>query len=119
MMKKIWKLIYDVKYTQKKKVIRILCFKFKFSNKTPMKFMPYIPNITHIGKCSYSGQDIYITNKEETIIGSFTSIGTGVSLGCGRHPINFLSTSPTYMLIIWDIKKRWHLTMNMLNIALL
>ena len=94
MMKKIWKLIYDVKYTQKKKVIRILCFKFKFSNKTPMKFMPYIPNITHIGKCSYSGQDIYITNKEETIIGSFTSIGTGVSLGCGRHPINFLSTSP-------------------------
>ena len=92
-MKKFLKLFFYIKQTENKKIIRILFFKFSFHNNTS-NFTPYIPDIPNIGKCSYSGRDIYITNKQNTIIGNFTSIGVGVSLGCGRHPLNFLSTSP-------------------------
>ena len=76
----------SIKGNIKKK--RILCF----TKKT--RLFPFVPEIKHIGKCTYSGADIYIPNKENTVIGSFTSIGTGVSIGCGTHPIEYLSSSP-------------------------
>ena len=56
------------------------------------------PNITHLGRCTYSYSDISVANPEETVIGSFVSIGKGVCVGQGNHPQNYLSTSPyTYL----------------------
>ena len=54
----------------------------------------YKPQISHIGKCSYSFSDLYVANPQQTVIGSFVSIGKGVVIGHGTHPQNYLSTSP-------------------------
>ncbi len=51
------------------------------------------PNIPNVGKYTYCASQPVIWNKR-TIIGSFVSIGSGVRLGNGNHPLNFLSTSP-------------------------
>ena len=60
----------------------------------------FAPNIEHIGKQSYSSPDLYIANPRETEIGSFVSIGTGVRIGHGTHPFNYLTTSP-YLYLDW------------------
>jgi len=54
----------------------------------------FIPSISHIGKQSYSGNDLYVANPKETVIGAFTSIGNRVRIGHGTHPLNYLSSSP-------------------------
>lgn len=52
-------------------------------------------------KVSYTsiGSYTYIANATEiskTIIGKFCSIGSEVKIGTGKHPINFISTSPVF-----------------------
>ena len=54
----------------------------------------FIPSIKHIGKQSYSSPDLYIANPEQTTIGAFVSIGNGVRIGHGAHPLGYLSSSP-------------------------
>ncbi len=58
----------------------------------------FVPKIKHVGKQTYSAPDLYVANPEETVIGSFTSIGNGVRLGHGTHPQSYLSTSPYFYL---------------------
>ena len=79
---------YKVSIKRNNKKIRILFFTKK------VRLFPFVPEIKHVGKCTYSAADVYIPNKEETVIGSFTSIGKGVSIGCGTHPTGYLSSSP-------------------------
>lgn len=54
----------------------------------------FVPKIDHIGKQSYSAPDLYVANPKQTVIGSFTSIGSRVRIGHGTHPQDYLSTSP-------------------------
>ena len=54
----------------------------------------FVPNIKHIGRCSYSNEDSCIYDPNKTIIGSFVSIGHNVRIGHGNHPTNYLSSSP-------------------------
>lgn len=54
----------------------------------------FVPNILHVGKYTYSAQDLYVANPEKTKIGSFCSIGCMVRIGHGTHPLNYLSSSP-------------------------
>ena len=54
----------------------------------------YRPQLHHLGEWTYSAPDLYIANPKETVIGSFVSIGTGVRIGNGTHPLNYLTTSP-------------------------
>ena len=90
---KIFRLFYSRKYKNGNKITRILFFKFVSKNVTPPIYKPFIPNIPYIGRCSYSGKNIYIANKD-TKIGNFCSIGERCILGHGEHPINYLTTSP-------------------------
>lgn len=46
-----------------------------------------------IDKHSFCGYDCTIMN---TTIGKYTSIGSGVIIGGGNHPINWISTSPVF-----------------------
>ena len=52
------------------------------------------PLIDHVGKNTYSNADLYVANPRDTTIGSFVSIGTGVRIGHGTHPSDYLTTSP-------------------------
>lgn len=88
LISKIFSLFYKISIKGNKKKKRVLFF-----TKTVSLF-PFVPQINHIGRCTYSGEDVYIPNKKNTKIGSFVSIGTGVSIGCGSHPIDYLSSSP-------------------------
>jgi len=54
----------------------------------------YRPKVAHLGRHSYSTPDLYVNNPKETVIGSFTSIGTSVRIGHGTHPAEYMSTSP-------------------------
>ncbi|MDY0193554.1 MAG: CatB-related O-acetyltransferase [Aliarcobacter butzleri] len=47
----------------------------------------------NIGKHSYAGRDIVVSN-QKTKIGKYTSIANGVYLGTSQHPTNFLTTHP-------------------------
>lgn len=94
--------IYKVKIKGDKKITRILFFKFikkttdkeknEYYRKHPLKV--FKPNISNIGRCTYTGSDIIINNPESTTIGSFCSIARRCILGHGNHPTNFLTTSP-------------------------
>ena len=46
-----------------------------------------------IGKCSYVSNNC---NVFHTVIGKFTSIGLGCNIGGGEHPIDWVSSSPTF-----------------------
>lgn len=46
-----------------------------------------------IGKYSYVSYNCIINN---CVIGSYCSIASGVKIGLGKHPINFISTSPMF-----------------------
>ncbi len=108
-LKKIREFFYKKSYISEYKIISILCFKFKkkqadkyskIKNVIPNgKFLDelkmFSPNISNIGKNTYSRTDLVVQN-ENTSIGSFCSIGEKVVLGHGEHPINFLSTSPYF-----------------------
>ena len=52
----------------------------------------------NVGKCTYCAKQPSIWNPKIVKIGSFVSIGRGVSIGHGKHPLNFLSTSPYFYL---------------------
>lgn len=53
-------------------------------------------NIANVGKYSYCVKQPFVANPKETVIGNFVSIGENVRIGCGEHPLNFLSTSPYF-----------------------
>ncbi len=86
---------YRKKYTQEECIVRVLFFKKRF--KLTGKNMPVIklsrPPIKNVGKNTYTANDLVIVSPN-TVIGSFCSIGPGVTLGHGEHPLNYLSTSP-------------------------
>lgn len=71
----------------------------KYVKKKNKKFKNYIDLIkiknAIVGKNSYCAQQPQIVTSK-TIIGSFVSIGKNVQIGCGDHPLNFLSTSPYF-----------------------
>lgn len=92
-MASLKRIFYSKKYKADHKSTRILFFKFKSSKKEKILNL-YQPNIRLIGRCTYSDKNIEIANTAETSIGSFCSIGKGVVLGHGIHPLNFLTTSP-------------------------
>lgn len=99
-IKKIGEIFYKRKYRDGFFVYRILFFRFKkpceeVLNQDPQKAELYIPQVDNIGKCSYGNPDIFIVNPQ-TKIGAFCSFGPRVVLGHGKHPINFLSTSPYF-----------------------
>jgi acetyltransferase-like isoleucine patch superfamily enzyme len=48
---------------------------------------------SHISDYSYVGYSCIINNCE---IGKFCSIANGVKIGLGKHPVNFISTSPLF-----------------------
>jgi chloramphenicol O-acetyltransferase type B len=48
---------------------------------------------TNLGAHSFCGYDCTIIN---TDIGKYTSIGSGVIIGGGSHPLNWISTSPAF-----------------------
>ena len=71
--------------------------KEEYSNLTPegilIRYMKVIsPKIPYVGKNTYSARDLKVRSKY-TRIGSFCSIGEGVKLGLGDHPLSYLSTS--------------------------
>ena len=119
MLNKLYSFFYKVKYRNGYKITRILCFRFKkkytalenninlnTNEKDNQKLNKVIlprPNIPHVGKCTYCNDDLFIASKE-TVIGSFCSIGPRVVLGCGKHPIHMLSTSPYLYLDIINYK---------------
>lgn len=55
-------------------------------------------NIPNVGRCTYCASQPVVWNRQGTKIGSFVSMGASVRLGNGKHPLNFLSTSPYFYL---------------------
>lgn len=51
------------------------------------------PMCRHIGKHTYLGDSVAISNKK-TSIGAFCSIASNVGIGPSQHPLNFLSVHP-------------------------
>ena len=95
-LKKIVRIFYAKKIKNGFFVYRVLCFKTKkkinddkFYQSNKM-FVPALPNV---GKCTYSDPNLFVATNE-TKIGAFCSIGKNVVIGHGKHPINYLSTSP-------------------------
>ena len=94
-----WKrLFYHKKIKDGREITRFLCFTFRGKKRPYFTkegiFVPATPNIRHVGKHTYCGSDLVVINREQTVIGSFVSIGNGVQLGNGEHPTDFLTTSP-------------------------
>ena len=100
-----------------KRIFYILSFYFcgSFSlfnkyNNPRMSFFSFVDNKTEIGNYSKIyrfckirntkiGSYTYVSpncSMNNTFIGSFCSIATGVKSGYGKHPINFVSTSPLF-----------------------
>ena len=48
---------------------------------------------SEMGRFSYCGYDCFIIN---TTIGSFCSLSDNVSIGGGKHPVDWVSTSPAF-----------------------
>lgn len=98
LFKKIGQWFYHRKYTGNICTTRILFFRFSCDTSNPKgkKLPPIklsIPKIKNLGKHSYCASELMVYC-ENTSIGSFCSIGPQVTLGHGKHPLNFLSTSP-------------------------
>lgn len=85
----------------KSKYIAKLLFKLRISSFDRCELDPTC-KINHesklsrvrMGRYSYTGARVGITDAE---IGQFCSIGGGVSIGGGIHPISNVSTSPTFL----------------------
>lgn len=96
-------LFYKKKYINGRRITRILCFRFYKSieeisfKKLEKVAFSFIPSGMKAGKNSYAAMDIKIATSK-TSIGSFCSIGQKVVLGNGKHPLNFLSSSPYFYL---------------------
>ncbi|UTW02470.1 CatB-related O-acetyltransferase [Amphritea atlantica] len=95
MIKKlIKKIIFFYKYRGKKVVIKgDADFSCKFKGNNVVGKRTEINN-TELGFCSYVAADSRINN---VIVGNFCSIGPGVRIGLGRHPVrDFVSTHPAF-----------------------
>ena len=95
-MNDFWENFKEIFYKKKvvgdKIIIRMLCFRKVIPNPNP----PLIkPDLENVGKCTYTNPDLYIASPK-TKIGAFCSIGYRVVIGHGKHPLNFLSTSPFF-----------------------
>lgn len=69
------------------------CFRLKKSSLSQIQ--TWAPRIQHVGRYSYGAPDTHIQSVG-TVIGSFCSIGQRVVIGHGKHPKDFLSTSPFF-----------------------
>lgn len=99
---------YRRKYTADACITRILFFKrtVKFSDAGRVKIPPMKlskPKIKKLGKYTYAADDVSIASPD-TSVGSFCSIASGVVLGHGEHPVNYLSTSPYFYFDAWGFK---------------
>lgn len=56
---------------------------------------------SNIGKCTYVADDSIINNAS---IGSFCSIGPGVKMGLGSHPVEMVSTHPLFYSTLGQAK---------------
>lgn len=55
-------------------------------------------DIIHTGKYTYCTSQPLISNRYDTTIGKFCSIGANLQIGGGNHPLHFLSSSPYFYL---------------------
>lgn len=101
MMKKIGRWFYHRKIDKNICITRILFFRYrvdlskvKGKNFSIDKLFPPV-SIQKRGKHTYAATNL-IYCSPDTSVGSFCSIGPDVTLGHGRHPINFLSSSPYF-----------------------
>ena len=99
-LRKIGEIFYKKKYRDGYCIYRILFVRFKkafheSSHSDSKKVQLYVPDVENIGKYSYANPDIFIVTKK-TKIGAFCSFGPRVVLGHGKHPLNYLSTSPYF-----------------------
>lgn len=91
LLTKFIQLFYHRKYVRGKCITRILFFHFHSSRIIKLR----IPPLKNIGKYTYVVGDNHLHIADNnTVIGSFCSIGQKVQLGHGNHPLTFLSTSP-------------------------
>ncbi len=89
---------YKYKYilgicVEKKKLVHISNYVPNGKSFPSLTLIP--PGIDNVGKYTYANPDVQIFSKE-TSIGAFCSIGQKVVIGCGIHPLNFLSSSPYF-----------------------
>jgi lipopolysaccharide biosynthesis protein len=68
---------------------------FRINKPDATQIQTWVPRIQHIGKYSYAAPDTHI-QCVSTVIGSFCSIGQRVVIGHGKHPKDFLSSSPFF-----------------------
>lgn len=100
-LQKFCEIFYKKKYRDGYCIYRFLFIKIKKKSKQKIlqtemdKLEMPIPPVEIVGKCSYCNPDIFIVNPK-TKIGSFCSFGPRVVLGHGKHPMNYLSTSPYF-----------------------
>ncbi len=71
----------------------INCFRKQKQISSPFQFAP--PQIQHVGRYTYAAPDTHV-QCIGTVIGSFCSIGQRVVIGHGKHPKDFLSSSPYF-----------------------
>jgi len=69
------------------------CFRKNKAIEHPMQ--TWTPPIQHVGRFTYAAPDTHIQSIG-TVIGSFCSIGQRVVIGHGKHPKDFLSSSPFF-----------------------
>lgn len=103
-IKNICEIFYKKKYREGYYIYRVLFFRLKKkAEDIPREFVIneeanielIVPNIKNVGKWSYCQSDTVIINSE-TKIGAFCSFGPRVVLGHGKHPMNYISTSPYF-----------------------
>ncbi len=104
------KILKNVFYSRKcrpdgEETVRILFFKYKKKKAVSRgKLTLRVPCAAQVGKYSYCAENPVVANPEQTVIGSFVSIGKDVQLGCGEHPLGFLSTSPYFYYDVLGFK---------------
>lgn len=94
-IKTLKRIFYSQKQNEKYRVTRILFLKLKKKIKRKgLKLRK--PDVVNCGRCTYCAGACAVANPQQTVIGNFVSIGVGVKLGCGEHPMDFISTSPYF-----------------------
>ncbi len=78
---------------KKKKIVKSKFSNYVASGKEYDRLVLMRPRIDNVGRFTYACTGLKVYSRQ-TSIGAFCSIGENVVLGCGRHPLNFLSTSP-------------------------
>jgi virginiamycin A acetyltransferase len=92
-----------IKTYKKMRPFRILYFKKKCNIAKTAKIYPFSIVLNSVIKdYSYVSYNCTINNCE---IGKFCSIAKSVKIGLGKHPLNFISTSPIFYSPINPLKK--------------